>query len=361
MKREQILIVLFLLFTALSFYLFYQMVIGFFIPICWAGVFAITFYPLYQKILKKTKYKGPTAALMCFLIIILIIGPFAYIFAVLVNEAALAVAKVNAMYQSGQLDEFLSFDVPWIKTLKEILSQYFDLTQFNLENLVKQLADNVGGFLFSQTGWVISNGTKFIFYFGLMIFTMYYFFKDGETVLKDVKSLVPLSNEQVNRIFKQLREVIYATMYGGVVVALLQGLLGGILFAIFGISSPVFWGAVMALLSIIPFVGAFIIYIPAGMILIFSGSWVKGILVIAIGTAVVSQVDNVVRPFLVSGKTSLHPLLLFFSMLGGVALFGLLGIVLGPLIAAVFVTLLKILELKLHSEDGHEGKAEESL
>jgi predicted PurR-regulated permease PerM len=286
---------------------------------------------------------------MCLLIVVLIIGPFAYLFAVLVNEAAMAVAKVNAMYQSGQLDEFLSFEIPWLKALTEKLSQYFDVSQFNIENMIKQVADNVGQFLFSQTGWLISNGTRFVFYFGLMIFTMYYFFKDGETVVKQIKTLVPLSKEQVNRIFKQLREVIYATMYGGVVVALLQGLLGGILFAIFGISSPVFWGAVMALLSIIPFVGAFVIYIPAGMILIFSGSYVKGILVIALGTIIVSQVDNVVRPLLVSGKTSMHPLLLFFSMLGGVALFGLLGIVLGPLIAAVFVTLLQILELKLHS------------
>ncbi len=350
MKRDQILIVLFLLFTALFFYLFYQMVIGFFIPICWAAVFAISFSPLYQKLLKKLKYRGLTSALMCFFIIVLIIGPFAYLFAVLVNEAALAVAKVNAMYQSGQLDAFLSFEIPWIKAITEKLSQYFDLSQFNLNNLVKQVADNVGQFLFSQTGWLISNGTRFIFYFGLMVFTMYYFFKDGEAVVKQVKTLVPLSKEQVNRIFKQLREVIYATMYGGVVVALLQGLLGGILFAIFGISSPVFWGAVMALLSIIPFVGAFVIYIPAGMVLIFSGAYVKGILLMGLGIGIVSQVDNIVRPFLISGKTSMHPLLLFFSMLGGIALFGLLGVVLGPLIAAVFVTLLKILELKLHDE-----------
>ena len=302
MKREQILLLLFILFTAVFFYLFYQMVIGFFVPICWAAVFAIVFLPLYQKLLKKLKYKGLTAALMCLLIVVLIIGPFAYIFAVLVNEAAMAVAKINAMYQSGQLDAFLSFEIPGLKALTEKLSQYFDLSQINLNNMVKQLSDNVGGFLFSQTGWVISNGTKFVFYFGLMIFTMYYFFKDGEAVVKQVRTLVPLPKEQVHRIFRQLRDVIYATMYGGVVVALLQGLLGGILFAIFGISSPVFWGGVMALLSIIPFVGAFIIYVPAGMILIFSGAVVKGILVIAIGTIVVSQVDNVLRPLLVSGK-----------------------------------------------------------
>ncbi|HEX2896862.1 MAG TPA: AI-2E family transporter, partial [candidate division Zixibacteria bacterium] len=331
--------------------LFYQMSIAFFVPICWAAVFVITFYPLYQKLLKKIKSKGLVAALMCLLIVILLVGPFAYIFAVLVNEAAMAVAKVNALHESGQLDEFLSFNVPWINTLKQILSQYFDVSQFDLNNLVKQLTDNVSSFLFSQTGWLISNGTRLVFYFGLMIFTMYYFFKDGEALIKQIKTLVPLSNPQVNRIYRQLRDVIYATMYGGLVVALLQGLLGGIMFAIFGISSPVFWGGVMAVLSIIPFIGAFIIYIPAGMILIFSGSYVQGILVIVIGTVVVSQVDNVLRPLLVSGKTEMHPLLLFFSMLGGVAMFGLLGVVLGPIIAAVFVSLLKILELRLQEGD----------
>lgn len=351
MKREQILVVLFLLFTGACFYLFYKMAVGFLIPICWAGIFVITFYPLYQKFLKKIKYKGLTSALLCLIIIVLIIGPFAYAFAVLVNEAAMSVAKINAMHESGQLDEFLSFNVPWINTLKQIMSEYFDVSQFDLNNLIKQLADNVSGFLFSQTGWLISNGTRLVFYFGLMIFTMYYFFKDGEALVKKIKSLVPLSREQVNKIFKQLRDVIYATMYGGVVVALLQGILGGILFVIFGIPSPVFWGAVMALLSIIPFVGAFLIYIPAGLILMFNGSYVSGILVIVLGTVVVSQIDNVLRPLLVAGKTEMHPLLLFFSMLGGIAMFGLLGVVLGPLIAAIFVALLKILELRLHEGD----------
>ena len=106
----------------------------------------------------------------------------------------------------------------------------------------------------------------------------------------------------------------------------------------------------MAFLAIIPFVGAFIIYIPAGLILIISGSYIKGIIVVIIGSVVISQVDNVLRPYLISGRTSMHPLLLFFTILGGIYLFGLLGIVLGPLIAAVFVTLLKIFEFQLHPE-----------
>jgi predicted PurR-regulated permease PerM len=139
-------------------------------------------------------------------------------------------------------------------------------------------------------------------------------------------------------------------MYGGVVMALIQGTLGGVLFAIMGISSAVLWGAVMALLAFIPIVGPFLVYIPAGIILILGGSYIKGILVLAFGTLVISHVDNFVRPLLFTGKTQTHTLMLFFSIMGGIYMFGLLGIVLGPFIAAVFISILKMFELQLHPE-----------
>lgn len=104
----------------------------------------------------------------------------------------------------------------------------------------------------------------------------------------------------------------------------------------------------MAFLSIIPLVGAFLVYVPAGVVLILGGSYISGIIVIAVGSLVISQIDNVIRPALISGKTSLHPLLLFFAIMGGIYLWGLLGIIIGPIIAAVFITLIKILEMKLH-------------
>jgi predicted PurR-regulated permease PerM len=168
---------------------------------------------------------------------------------------------------------------------------------------------------------------------------------------------MPLHPKRVDKTINQLRDVIQATMYGGVVVALLQGVLGGAMFAIVGISSPIFWGAIMAFLAIIPFVGAFIVYIPAGIILIISGSVGKGIAVILIGSLVISQTDNVVRPWLISGRTEMHPLMLFFSILGGIALLGLLGLVVGPLIAAVFITLVKVIEDRLHPDQTAEATA----
>ncbi|MFQ5453724.1 MAG: AI-2E family transporter [Candidatus Zixiibacteriota bacterium] len=350
MKREYILISLFFLITSIFFYLFYQLIIPFFAPICWAAVFVILFYPIYEKIQPRVRSKGLASFFMCLLIIILILGPVAYLFAALVSEAATAVTKVNAMIKTGELEKLLAFDLPWVEVAKQKLSNYYDLSKINLDQVIKQSIENVSGIIFNQTSWLITNATRSVFYFVLMIFTMYYFFKDGELIVRNIKRLMPLTPNQINVTFKQLRDVVQATMYGGVVVALIQGLLGGILFAIMGVPSAIFWGAIMAFLSIIPFVGAFIIYVPAGIIMIIGGSYIKGFLIIAIGTLIISQVDNVIRPYLIAGKTSIHPLLLFFTILGGIYIFGLLGIVLGPLIAAVFITLLKIFEFKLHPE-----------
>ncbi len=364
MKREYLLVALFFLLAAVFFYLFYRIVSPFFAPIAWAAVFVIIFFPLYEWVCKKVKSRGLASALLCLFIIILIIGPITYLFAALVNEAADAVTKVNAMYKSGQLDNILAVDIPGMEAIKEKLNQYYDLSQINLDELIKDSIDKVTSIIFNQTSWLITNATKTVFYFILMIFTMYYFFKDGEAIIHKIKRLMPIPEEQVEITFAHLRDVVQATMYGGVVVALIQGLLGGILFAVVGIPSAVFWGAIMAFLSIIPFLGAFIIYVPAGIILLLGGAYIKGIIVIGVGVVVISQSDNVIRPYLISGRTAIHPLLLFFALLGGIAVFGLLGVVVGPLIAAVFVTLLRIFEFKLHPqtepepEEGQEPAAE---
>ncbi len=358
MKRETLTAILFLLIAALMFYMFYRIISPFFAPLCWAGVTAIIFFPLYERLRDRLRSPGVASLLMCVLVLALILGPISYLFLALVNEAADAVTKVNDLYRSGELDHMLSFNVPWFDTIREKLVPYYDLSQVNMQQIARDAIDGVSGVVLNQTSWLVANGTKAVFFFVLMIFTLYYFFKDGERLLRRAKRLVPLDTELVNTTFRHLRDVVQATMYGSGIVALFQGMLGGVLFAIFGIPSPVFWGAVMAFLSIIPFLGAFIIYIPAGLILILGGSYIKGALVIGIGTIVVSQIDNLIRPYLISGRTQMHPLLLFFSIMGGIALFGILGMVVGPMIAAGFETLIKILDYRLHpakSEPCSEG------
>lgn len=336
---------------ATIFYLFYQMIVIFFVPICWAAVFAIVFFPLYKRILKRVKTRGLAATITCVLIIVLIIGPITYLFVALVLEANDAVVSVKEMYDSGKLDNMLAFDLPWFESMKEKLSQYYDVSKIKLDELARDTIRRISGVVLNQTRWVVTNGTKAVFFFALMIFTMYYFFKDGEAIMGKIRRLMPLNPEQINAALSQLHDVIQATMYGGVLIALLQGFLGGVMFWIAGISSPVFWGALMAFLSIIPVVGAFLVYVPAGIILILGGSPGWGIFIILFGSLGISQVDNILRPLLISGRTAMHPLLLFFTILGGISLFGLLGVVVGPIIAAAFTIMLRIFEMRLHPED----------
>jgi predicted PurR-regulated permease PerM len=351
MKREYFLVSLFFLITAISFYLFYELMIQFFVPITWAALLSILFFPLYGQVLRWVKRTWLASGLVCTIIVIIIVGPLTYLVIALVNEASAAVTAVNDLSKSGKLSEMISIDLPWIETIREKLDQYFDTSKINLDQLIKDAVNRISRIMVTQTSWVIANATKAVFYFFLMIFAMYYFFKEGKHILARIKRLMPLTPSQIDAAFGQLHDVIEATLYGGVAVALLQGLMGGILFAIVGIDSSVFWGAVMAFLAFIPIVGASLVYIPAGLILILGGAWGKGLAVLLVGGLLISQVDNWLRPYLISGRTSMHPLLLFFSIMGGIAMFGLLGIVMGPVVAAIFLTVLRIFELRLHPDE----------
>ncbi len=351
MKREYYLTSLFFTIVAIFVYLFYLLIIPFFIPIAWAAVFVIIFYPVYEKLLLRMKVKGLTSLVVCFGIILLIIGPIAYLLATLVNEASNAVVRFNELQEQGKLADFSIWNLPFIEYLKNKLGNYYDFSQINTETIIKTYLDDFSQALIRQTKQLFANGAQSMFYFALMIFTMYYFFKDGAEIIHRLKRLMPLSSMQVDATFNKLKDVVEATMYGSLVVAILQGVLGGILFVAVGIPSAVFWGMVMAFLAIIPLVGASIVYLPAGVIMILGGDLFWGVFVIAFGGGVISQVDNFLRPKLISGKTSLHPLLLFFSILGGIYLFGLLGVIMGPIIAAIFLTLLHIFEFELHPND----------
>jgi predicted PurR-regulated permease PerM len=356
MKRDFFLIAIFTLIAGLTLYLFYQVIVPFFVPIAWAAVLSIVFRPLYDRLLRRVRRPWLASVLMCALIVVLIIGPVTYLFVSLVGEATNAVETVNQLSADGKLKDLVNFDVPWAQEMRAQLEKYFDLSKINLEEIARDAVNTVSKVILNQTRWLITNGTKAVFYFFLMIFTLYYFFKDGERVVGKVRRLMPLSPSETEVTFSKLREVVMATMYGGVVVAFVQGALGGLMFWVFGLPSPVFWGAVMTFLSILPLVGAFIVYIPAGVILILTGSAAKGIAVLVIGTVVVSQIDNLLRPYLISGRSAMHPLLLFFAILGGIGLFGLLGVVMGPLIAALFLTILKVIEYKLHPETDPSGQ-----
>ncbi len=347
MNRDQFTSVMFLALAAMAVYLFYQIVAPFFFPLAYALSLVIVFYPLYERLASKIKRPNISAALMCVIVTLVIVGPMVYLLTTLAGEARSAFNYLNAMNESGELAQI---QVPGLDILRERLGQYTDPENLTLKALTLNGLNAISGLIKDQLATIIANTGKTVFYFGIMIFSMFFFFRDGHLFVRHCSVLIPLSSEQVNETLAYLRSVVEATIMGGVVVALLQGLAGGILFAFVGIPSPIFWGAMMAFLSFLPIVGAFIVFIPAAIFLILSGSMVNGVIVLVVGVVIIAQIDNIIRPMLIAGKTSMHTLLLFISILGGIALFGLLGIVLGPVIAALMLTLMRILDARLHGE-----------
>ncbi|MDD4053211.1 MAG: AI-2E family transporter [candidate division Zixibacteria bacterium] len=353
MKREYFRLFIFAGVTILAGYLFYRMLKPFLVSLCWGAIFGIVFYPVYEKLRRWIKSDSWRAVLVTFLVLIVIIGPITYLGISLVQEAISLFDTFSDWVASGKLTALNDIKNTYVyQMLQTRLSPYIDLSHLDIQVMLEDGVKKVSSFALTQATKVLTNTGKLLFQFVLMIFFLFYFIRDGKALFDRIREVIPLPPEKAAVVVANLKKVIQSNVYGGLVVALLQGLLGGILFLIMGLPSPVFWGAVMAFLALLPVIGPFIIYIPAGIILIATGSPVKGVLLIAIGSIVVSQIDNFLRPILASRETGMHTMLLFVSIMGGAAVFGLLGIVLGPVIAAVFVTIFDIFRLKLTESNG---------
>jgi predicted PurR-regulated permease PerM len=176
----------------------------------------------------------------------------------------------------------------------------------------------------------------------LTLFLLFYFFRDRSKVLATVRSLLPLSGAEADRLFSRVYETVHATIYGTVLVALVQGALGGLMFWWLGLPAPLLWGVVMALLAIVPVFGAFIIWIPAAIFLAMSGQWGKAMILTGWGAVVIGLVDNLLYPMFVGSKLRMHTVPVFIAIVGGLALFGGSGLVLGPVTLAVTIALVEV-------------------
>lgn len=343
MKREYIILPILLGFAGAVAYLFFLIWQPFFAPIAWAAVFAILFSPVYQKLVQKISSEAFSATIMTTLVILIIVVPMSLLSVLLVAEIVQTYDLIQEWFNTGQYDTILQFfQQPVFLDMRDQLNRVIDLQSIDLHSIVSSGMQRLSRFAVSQVTGIVQNFSKTLFSFVLMVFTLFYFFKDGDRIITFLREIIPLSQQQREEIISRFSEVITATVLGDLVVALLQGFLGGMAFWVLGLPSPIFWGAVMAFLSIFPVIGAPIVYVPASAIVLLQGSIARGIILLIWGTLVVSQIDNFLRPILISGRAKLHTLILFFSILGGIYVFGFLGIIMGPVVAALFLTMVKI-------------------
>ena len=329
---------------AISF-LFFKMLWMFLMPVFLAAVFTALTYPFYEWLLRHLRgNRGLSAFFSCLLLILLMLGPVYFIVDLLRGEAVF-------FYQnnSAKIQQLLTkFDTGLLNDLKDyplLHSLGIDLETLDYQSYIQQAMQGLSKFLLD----VISRtkeGFAVILDVVIILFTMYYFYKDGPKLISWLKYLSPLDDQHEDSLIERFVSVSRATIKGTLVIGLTQGTLGGITLWLFGFSAPVLWGMVMVVLSVIPMVGAWAVLFPAAIIMMVTGSIWKGVAIILITSIIIGNVDNLLRPKLVGRDTGMHDLLIFFSTIGGLSLFGLMGFIVGPVIAVLFLTVLNIYSIE---------------
>lgn len=323
--------------TAISLYLCWRLIQPFLGVVAWATVLVIVFYPVHKRLVRKIKRPSLAALVSCVLVILVILIPVALITLAVVNELSGAMASLqNAI--NYVLDPNSRFTGP----ILNFIGRFVDISQLRSEEFLLARLKGVSGQIAGQTLGFIGGLASFIVQMFFVIFTMYYFFKDGENISRTIRDSLPLEREQADSIITRTREVIDASVYGVISIAIIQGTLGGLAFWVLGLPSAIIWGVVMTFLSMVPMLGAFLVWVPAAIYLALTGHWVKALLLALWGTLVIGMIDNFLRPKLVGSRTRLHELLIFFAVLGGLNVFGVLGVVLGPVVVAITLALVDV-------------------
>jgi predicted PurR-regulated permease PerM len=212
----------------------------------------------------------------------------------------------------------------------------------DMSDPVQQAAEKIASFLGARFTGLLKNLVSFFVDLFIMIFALFFMFRDGEDIVHGAKHLLPFDEDIQTDMLEESKELVFASVAVGLLVAAIQGVLGGISFAITGISSPIFWGALIAFFSLVPVVGSALIWGPAALWLGFTGHWGRALLVLVICGGVSTVADNIVRPMLLRNRTRLNELLLFIGVLGGLEAFGLLGLVAGPTIVAAAMGVFRV-------------------
>ena len=322
--------------TALALYLCWLMLRPFIGVLAWAIVLVIVFYPVHQRLKVRIKRPWVSALLSCVLVVLLAVLPLTVLTVAVAEELSAAVPNLPAKIAS-----VMNPQTSLLGRASEWIQGRFGIDTSRSEQFMADQLQRAGQFLLSLSwnlaGGIASGIVKAFF----VVFTMYYLFRDGDKIVSKLPAALPLERQQSKAIITRTSEVVSASVYGIVVIASLQGLLGGLAFWILGIPSPLLWAVLMTFVCMIPVLGSFLVWLPWSIFLFANGHVTKGILLVLWGALVISTIDNFLRPKWMKNQTRLHELLVFFSVLGGISVFGLLGIVLGPVVLAITLGLLQ--------------------
>lgn len=303
--------------------------------IFWAVVLGMLFRPLQVWLTRRLGNRPTVAAgLIVVAVFLFVILPALLMIGLIFQEAARLVSGVN----SGDIDpgQTLSWVQGYVPRIRDAVSG-LGIEISDLADRLRSVAARAGEFVLSLAVGAGQNAAGVVLSFFLSLYLMFFILRDGPRIYRAIFEAVPLPADQKARFFREFAVVSKATLKGTVVIGLIQGTLGGAAFYFLGIQGAIFWGAVMAVVSFLPAVGAALIWFPAVIILFASGAVAKALILLAFGGLVISSVDNMLRPILVGRDTSMPDYLVLFTTLGGLSLFGITGFIVGPVIAAFFL------------------------
>lgn len=307
---------------------------AFLVPLGWAAVFVIVFHPWHRRL--EQRWGETRAALFSTLAITLIlIAPAIFLLTAFIEQGVEAAKALRDSLQSG--------GVTWFHAQREwLVARFPALAQYDLAEVGREAAERIGAFFAARAGGFVGGVLSFFFDLFVMLFATFFLFRDRNAVIAGMRRLLPFEDEHVHALTAQAHELIQTSVTASFIIAGVQGLLGGVTFALLGIRGAIFWGVTMSFLALIPLLGTGIVIGPAVLWLVVTGNVTKGIVLAVVGVALIGMVDNVLRPFLTAGKTQMSALILFIGVMGGINVFGMLGLVLGPIVVATAKSLLDV-------------------
>jgi predicted PurR-regulated permease PerM len=331
-SRERLNTILLYAMVLLLGYLVYLIFAPFLVPLGWAGILAVLLHPWHSKL---TRRLGETRAAVVSTVgvTLLLIVPTLALATLFVHEAVQAAVNMQHAFAQGEM--------PWVNNAWGWLIVHSPGgSGTDLSSVLARAGDRIGTGATGMLSSVLTHTAMFFFELFITLFGLFYFFRDGGRLLAAIRDALPFEEDHAEKIIQGAERLIRATVSTSLVVAVVQGIICGIGFAVVGISAAVFWGVAMAFASLLPILGSAVIWLPATIWLLATGHLGKAIVILAICGGLTTGVDSLLRPMLLSGQTRLNALLVFVSVLGGVAVFGMIGLVLGPILVAMAVGVL---------------------
>lgn len=326
------------LLTGLFLYLSWTMIAPFLSAFTWSFALALVCSTLRQWLIKR--FSHLITAVVLFVAVVLVIAlPVSVLMRSLFQESQRVQSLVQTSVEPGQLRAALAGN-RWLAALWGWADQQFDIRDFT-----QRAAAILAGWI----GPVVAKSARVLSQAGVAAFALFFFLRDQESILTGLERFLPLAPAEITHLFDRIASTVRTAIYGRLFIGSVQGALGGIVFALVGLPAAVFWGTVMSLLSILPFFGAFLVWVPAAVFLLAWGHWIRALVVLLWGLAVIHPVDNVLYPVLVGARLGLHPLVLFVAFVGGLIVFGPAGLILGPCVIAATTGLTEIWQMRVRT------------